>query len=491
MGFRTLTCPIAKKCGGCEWLAVPYPIQLRRKREAVEELFRDYLEDARHGATVDELRIYGMDDPVAFRHKAATPFAPGKRGFVRSGFYARGTHRIVPCSACLTEDPRCRPILNAVARISSELGIRAYDEDKGTGLLRHGVVRTGWKSNEGLLTLVTNGDSFPHAKELAKAVAQKAKVRLSVVQNVNQRRTNAILGFKNKTLLGSGVMHDRLLDVEFTVGPTSFYQTNPEQTEVLYSLAIAQSRLDAGMRVLDAYCGIGTIGLCAAHQVEGLEVVGVERVEGAVADARRNAKANGLEQQARFVCADATSYMIDAARAGRKFDGVILDPPRAGSTSEFLSALCTLAPERVVYVSCNPQTQRRDVDLLVRQGYELDALAVVDLFPQTKHAETVAVLSRKSASKSFIPVSISPKDMGLSEEKEQPTYANICDYVQKTHGMKVSSLYVAQMKAECGLETQADRSGDKKQPKCPPEKREAILDAFRHFGLMGEDETEK
>ena len=201
----------------------------------------------------------------------------------------------------------------------------------------------------------------------------------------NQRRTNAILGFKNKTLLGSGVMHDRLLDVEFTVGPTSFYQTNPEQTEVLYSLAIAQSRLDAGMRVLDAYCGIGTIGLCAAHQVEGLEVVGVERVEGAVADARRNAKANGLEQQARFVCADATSYMIDAARAGRKFDGVILDPPRAGSTSEFLSALCTLAPERVVYVSCNPQTQRRDVDLLVRQGYELDALAVVDLFPQTKH----------------------------------------------------------------------------------------------------------
>ena len=491
MAYKTPKCAIAKSCGGCEWLSVPYPVQLERKRERVLELFAGFFRARRYPVTAEGVEVLGMAEPFEYRHKAATPFAPGKKGTVRSGFYERGTHCIVPCAQCLTEDPRCRPILNNVARAAERLGISAYNEDRGRGLLRHAIVRTGWKTSEGLLTIVCNGTIVNGLQELAETVAEAAPLELSVVQNINQRRTNAMLGSKNRTLVGPGVMHDTLLDVTFEIGPSSFYQTNPEQTETLYRTAIAQAGLVPGMRLLDAYCGIGTIGLCAAKQVPGLDVVGVEKVAGAVADARRNARANGLEEQARFVAADATQYLRDAAHNRERFDIVVLDPPRAGSTPEFIRSLCALAPERVVYVSCNPETQARDIELITDGGYLLDALTCVDMFPYTSHIETVAVLSRKSASKSFIPVSISPKDMGLSEEKEQPTYANIRDYVQKTHGMKVSTLYVAQMKAECGLETQADRSGDKKQPKCPPEKREAILDAFRHFGLIGEDGTEE
>lgn len=395
MGFATPTCPIAKRCGGCEWLAVPYPIQLRRKREAVVGLFSDLLTSEASEAAPGDVGIVGMEVPREYRHKAATPFSPGKGGMIRSGFYERGTHRIVPCAACLAEDPRCRPILNDVARVAERLKLRAYDEDKGRGMLRHAVVRTGWRTEEGLLTVVTNGNTLAHGRELAEAVAEAAPLRLSVVQNINQRRTNAILGPTSKPLLGPGVMHDSLLGVTFEIGPTSFYQTNPEQTEALYRLAIDGARLGPGQTLLDAYCGIGTIGLCAAKAQDGVSVVGVERVEGAVADARRNARANGLGDRARFVCADATAYLADSKRNRTGFDVVVLDPPRAGATEAFLSACDASGCGRIVYVSCNPVTQRRDLDFLVRRGWVLESLTVVDMFPHTKHAETVAALRRR------------------------------------------------------------------------------------------------
>ena len=487
MGFRTYTCKIARNCGGCEWLSVPYPIQLRRKQEQVESLLGDMA--ASCGARID--KICGVaGEPLAYRHKAATPFAPAGHGRIRCGFYAAGTHRIIPCEKCLVEDPRGRKILNGVTRVAERLHIPAYEEDRGIGVLRHAVVRCGYATDDVLLTLVTNVPELRGPDRVVAALRVECPEVTSIVQNVNTRRTNAILGKQNRTLWGTGVMHDKLLGCTFEIGPSSFYQTNPEQTELLYQLALDAADLEGGMSVLDAYCGTGTIGICAAAANSGVEVTGVERVASAVRCAERNARANGVAERCDFVAADATEWM--SRKAGeRHFDVVLMDPPRAGSTPEFLHGVANLAPERVVYVSCNVQTQARDLEVLLGRGYTLQSVAPVDMFPHTKHVETVAVLSRKSASKSFIPVSISPKDMGLSEEKDQPTYANIRDYVQKTHGMKVSSLYVAQMKAECGLETQADRSGDKKQPKCPPEKREAILDAFRHFGLMGEDETEK
>lgn len=390
MGYKTHTCPIARQCGGCEWLAVPYPIQLERKQRAVRELFDDAL--GRDGAEL--LEPVGMRRPLGYRHKAATPFSPGKRGALHSGFYARGTHRIVACPSCLVEAPRARETLNAVAEAARRLRVPAYDEDRGRGLLRHAVVRMGWKTDECLLTLVTNGERISGGRELAREIRKRAPWVTAIAQNVNQRRTNAILGRETRALYGGATMRDDLLGVSFQIGPTSFYQTNPEQTERLYSIAIEGARLAPGMRVLDAYCGIGTIGMCAARAVDGLSVVGVERVVGAVENARRNARSNGLAERCSFVCDDATAWMRDPRNVRDGFDVVIMDPPRAGSTPQFLAGAAGLAPGRIVYVSCNPKTQRRDIDELSRHGYRMESLAMVDMFPHTGHAETVAVLVR-------------------------------------------------------------------------------------------------
>ena len=388
MGYKTYTCPISRDCGGCEWLAVPYPIQLRRKQEQVEQLLgRMARED---GASIEPIR--GMDSPTRYRHKAATPFAHARGGRVLCGFYAAGTHRIVPCESCLVEDKRARDVLNGVARVAERLHIPPYDEDRGVGVLRHAVVRCGWKTDDVLLVLVTRVDELRGADRLVSELRSECPEVTSIVQNVNDRRTNAILGRRCKTLFGPGHMHDRLLDCTFEIGPTSFYQTNPEQTEVLYELAI--DGLGGARRVLDAYCGTGTIGICSAVAREGLQVVGVEQVSGAVACARRNAAANGVAERCRFVAEDATSWMTRNG-AEERFDAVIMDPPRAGSTPEFVAGVATLAPERVVYVSCNVTTQARDLEWLRERGYRLARVAPVDMFPHTKHVESVVVLERR------------------------------------------------------------------------------------------------
>ena len=421
MGYKTYTCPIAKTCGGCEWLAVPYPIQLRRKREAVEELFADVVAEGKSAETRRRISVVGMDgnaarvmaelgvdvgstttaagaaptEPIHYRHKAATPFAPGAHGIVRCGFYAQGTHQIVPCSSCLVEVPRARVALAATARSAEELHLPAYEEDRGRGLLRHAVVRVGFATDECLLSVVVNERNRSWENEFVSRIRTHAPFVTAIALNVNRRRTNAILGRETHALLGAGRMSDQLLGCSFEIGATSFYQTNPAQTERLYALAIAGAQLEPGMRVLDAYCGIGTIGLCAAHQVENLEIVGIEQGEGAVADARINATRNGLGQRCRFIRADATAYLGDAHHARTHFDVVLMDPPRAGATMAFLRGIARIAPQRIVYVSCNPMTQRRDVDQLLASGYCLESLTLVDMFAHTKHAETIAILRRR------------------------------------------------------------------------------------------------
>lgn len=395
MGYRTYNCDIAKRCGGCEWLAVPYPLQLKRKQQAVEELFGEVAEE--DGARLNA--IVGMDEPLAYRNKAATPFAPGPKGRVLSGFYQRGTHRIVACRSCLVEDGRCREVLNGVARAATWVGIPAYDEDRGTGVLRHAVVRAGFATSDMLLTVVTNGPRLPRREKFLRELQRNAPQVTSIVQNINDRRTNAMLGYQNVTLTGPGVMHDKLLGCTFEIGPTSFYQTNPRQTEVLYRLAIEAADLRDGNEVLDAYCGTGTIGICAVSAARaagsGVHVTGVEQVRDAVSCARRNAQANSLAGACDFVCDDATEYMRRAAgHGGHGVDVVIMDPPRAGSTPDFLNRVADLGPSRVVYVSCNPKTQARDMEVLRYRGYCLRGLTPVDMFPHTKHVETVALLTR-------------------------------------------------------------------------------------------------
>ena len=385
MGYKTYTCPIARDCGGCEWLAVPYPIQLRRKQEQVEELLGEMVKA--DDTALEPIR--GMDEPVRYRHKAATPFAHARGGRVLAGFYAAGTHRIVPCEECLVEEPRARRALNAVAHAAEKLHIPPYNEDRGIGVLRHAVVRCGWKTGDILLTLVTRVDELRGADRLVSELRAEVPELTSIVQNVNDRRTNAILGRRCRTLFGPGFMHDRLLGCTFEIGPTSFYQTNPAQTEVLYQLAL--EGVAGAEHVLDAYCGTGTIGICAASNSNEMQVTGVDQVTGAISCARRNAAANGVAERCRFVAADATAWM---AREGKdeRFDAVIMDPPRAGSTPEFLGGIASLAPERVVYVSCNVVTQARDLELLRARGYRLTRVTPVDMVPHTQHVECVVTL---------------------------------------------------------------------------------------------------
>ena len=389
MGYKTFTCDIARQCGGCEWLSVPYPIQLRRKQEEFEKQLGAMV--AADGGQI--LPIRGMDDdPLAYRYKAATPYAY-VGGHIRCGFYAAGTHRIVPCKNCLVEDPQAREILNDVARVAERLHVPAYNEDKGTGVLRHAVVRCGWATKDVLLTIVTNTQKLRGASELVSALREKNPQLTSIVQNVNDRRTNAILGKQSNNLFGPGTIHDRLLGCTFEIGPTTFYQTNPAQTEVLYQLAIDGAQLGQGGRVLDAYCGCGTIGICAAATSNQVQVTGVEKVTSAIKSAKKNAASNNVADRCEFVAADATAWM---RREGREqgFDVVLMDPPRAGSTPEFLNGVGDLAPKRVVYVSCNIATQARDLEVLRGRGYRIETATPVDMFPHTKHIESVVTLAR-------------------------------------------------------------------------------------------------
>ena len=437
MGYKTPTCSIARSCGGCEWLSVPYPIQLNRKQAQVEELLAPLA--SINNVTIEP--ICGMDEPLAYRHKAATPFAPGKGRVVRSGFYASGTHKIIASKECLVEDGRARAILNDVAYLAGQFNIHAYQEDRGKGALRHGVVRCGYATDDVMLVLVVNGQHLPHEQEFIAALRKEHPELTSIFLNVNQKRTNAILGRETRLLWGSTSMSDKLLGCTFEIGPTSFYQTNPQQTEVLYQLAIdgalaGSEQSDAALtnastqannlRVLDAYCGTGTIGLCLAHAAEAqginLLLTGVDQVENNIQMARRNARNNKLE--AEFICDDATRYMQALAKDGQNFDVIILDPPRAGSTPAFLKATTQLAQKKIVYVSCNVVTQARDLKVLLDSGFAIERVTPVDMFPHTKHVETVALLSKLDVDK-HIDVKIKLDELDLTSAESKASYAQI------------------------------------------------------------------
>lgn len=407
-------------CGGCEWLGLPYRKQLARKHAATAELFEPLLEAFSWdvevapvlgmGASREDGPVTVDDAPLAaprmFRHKAATPFAPGRgkdeRHVVHSGFFARGTHDIIPCPTCAVEALGTRELLNEVACACERLGIPAYDEDRDTGQIRYAIVRAGWRTDEMMLTLVTRNRSVPHLDKLVEELRAFEPRLVTIAQNVNPRRTNAILGGETHVLWGADRMADRLLECTFEISPTSFYQVNPQQTEVLYRCAIEGMDLQEGDVVLDAYCGSGTIGLSAAAAARtagrNVKLIGVERNVEGVRDARRNAALNGMGETspvpAQFIAQDATVYLQQAAANGTHVDVLIMDPPRAGSTPAFLAAAAALAPRRIVYISCNPVTQVRDLELLGEAGYTPQCLTPVDLFPHTSHVEKVAVLTR-------------------------------------------------------------------------------------------------
>lgn len=504
-------CPIMHACGGCGWLGLPYHKQLKRKHAAMEELFSPVIE--RFSWDIEVEAVLGMGptsttgpvtasdaplvSPRAFRHKAATPFAPGPNGAVLNGFFSRGTHTIIPCPTCAVEAKGARETLCDVARLVGELGIPAYDEDRMAGQLRHAILRCGWRTDESMLTLVTRTREVPHLEELVDALSTAHPELVSIAQNVNPRATNAMLGGETRLLHGKPRMRDALLDCTFEISPVSFYQVNPQQTEVLYRTAIDGMDLRDGDVLLDAYCGSGTIGLSAAARARalgmGMRLIGVERNVEGVRDAMRNAQLNGLDQGASFISRDATAYMGDAARGGACVDILVMDPPRAGSTPAFIEAASALGPRRIVYISCNPTTLARDLELLGGEGYRAERLTPVDLFPHTGHTEMVAVLTREKSVKSYAFVDVSTDELDLGNTGKKATYKQIQSYVEEKYGLKVSPLYIAGVKDEYGLEKQFSYEENgmaaKKRPSCPKEKHDAIVDALIHFGMLDEGTT--
>lgn len=385
----TYRCPVAQRCGGCEWLGMPYGTQLERKQDYIEDLFADFKADVEP--------IVGMEEPSRYRNKVQLPFAPGKptrdgRTSVMWGIFERGSHYIVPCRDCLVEDERARPIIATVAELLPRYNIKPYNEKTGEGFVRYALVRTAHVTGEVMLTLVCNGSRLPSAKAFLGQLLNRHPEIVTVVLNVNRERTSVILGDEEKVLVGPGYIEDRLCGCRFRISSSSFYQTNPIQAERLYDIAVEMAGLKPGDRIGDAYCGTGTIGIVAAKK-SGAKLLGVERNPDAVIDARENAELNGIED-AEFVVGDAGSVFARMARAGEELDVVFMDPPRAGSSQAFLANLSRLGPTRVVYISCEPRTQHHDIMALVKNGYRVTRIRPVDMFPHTDHVENVVLLER-------------------------------------------------------------------------------------------------
>ena len=385
MGYKTYNCDVSKRCGGCEWLAVPYPIQLKRKQEEIEGLFKGF-----RNARINP--IIGMDEPLHCRNKIIVCFTSDKSGKVRYGLYEKRSHRIIERSDCIVEDERAKPILNTLAKLATSFKLSVYNEETGYGFLRYALLRIGKKTGEVLVCLVANGETLYGAKAFVRKLREAHPEVKTVVLNVNKRNTNVVLGERERVLYGPGFIEDELLGCRFRISSTSFFQVNPTQTERLYSKAIELAGLDDTQTLIDAYCGIGTIGLIASKHAA--QVFGVEVNKQAIKDARSNASRNRIEN-ATFIAEDAGKFMRQMAADRQRADVVILDPPRSGSDERFLASLCEMRPKRVVYISCNPKTQVRDVEFLEERGYKLLEVTPVDMFPHTKHVETVVSLSRQ------------------------------------------------------------------------------------------------
>lgn len=380
------SCPLqAQRCGGCPQLSVPYAGQLAAKQRRAEALFAPLAPVA---------PILGAADPWHYRNKAIASFAE-QRGRLTAGIYAAGTHRVLPLpeSGCLLQAPILDRTIAAVVQTARALRWPAYREDQGTGLLRHVLVRWGHATNQVLVVLVTAADRLPGSRQFVAALRRAAPWVTTVVHNCNLRRTSAVLGRQVRVLYGPGQIEDTLCGLTFALSAGSFYQVNPAQTERLYDRALAYAELSGRPTVLDAYCGIGTIGLVAAKHGAG-QVLGVEVNPDAVKDAIQNAKENEVKN-AYFTCGDAGEFLEEAALQGERWDVVFMDPPRAGASREFLTALCACGPKRVVYISCDPETLSRDLGILQANHYQIEAIQPVDMFPHTQHIECVVRLTRK------------------------------------------------------------------------------------------------
>ena len=375
-------CPVSKKCGGCQLLDMPYSQQLTLKKKQLEETLKGICKVQ---------TVIGMEQPFHYRNKVHAVFDRDRRGNIISGIYQENTHIVVPVEKCLIEDEKADEIIGTIRGMLKSFKIRTYDEDTGYGLLRHVLIRKGFQSGEIMVVLVTASPVFPSKNNFVKALREKHPEITTIVQNINGRGTSMVLGDREQVLYGKGYITDQLCGCTFRISSKSFYQVNPVQTEILYNKAITYAGLTGKEKVIDAYCGTGTIGLIAASKAK--EVIGVELNRDAVKDAVINAKRNNIKNE-QFYNADAGKFMVELSEQNKKVDVVFMDPPRAGSDEAFLSSVVKLAPKKVVYVSCNPETLARDLKYLTRHGYQAVECQPCDMFPFTKHVETIVALHR-------------------------------------------------------------------------------------------------
>ena len=467
-------CPYYGRCGGCDFQHLTYPEELRAKRQRVQDAITRL-----GGAAVEVEEILGAKDPTHYRNKSQYPV--GADGAI--GFFRERSHQVVAVERCLIQRPEADRTAEAVRAWMRRYKISAYDETTGKGLVRHVYVRVN-RAGEILCCLVVNGRGVPREPELAALVRAAAPGTVGVLINSNTRKGNVVLGERYRTVWGQDYLMDTLRGLTFKLSVPSFYQVNPAQTEVLYGKALEFAALTGTETVLDLYCGIGTITLCMAGTAK--RVIGAEIVPEAIRDAEENAARNGIEN-ADFFCGDAADVAARLEAQGLRPDVVTVDPPRKGLAPEVICSVAAMGPDRVVYVSCDPATLGRDVKLFAQTGYALTRACAVDMFPGTRHVETVVLLSKLNT-KQHIEVELNLDELDLTSAESKATYDEIKAYVLEKHGLKVSSLYISQVKRKCGLDVGQNynlpKKEDAKVPQCPPKKEAAIMEALKHFQIL-------
>ncbi|MBU3878189.1 23S rRNA (uracil(1939)-C(5))-methyltransferase RlmD [Faecalicatena sp. AGMB00832] len=483
-------CPFARKCGGCQIQEMSYEKQLEFKNRKIRgnlERIAGFSPDL-----LDKVMepIVGMEEPFYYRNKAQFPFGTDKEGNPITGFYAGRTHDIIANTDCALGVSVNQEILEIVLDFMKEYRIASYDEKSGNGLIRHVLIRYGFTTKEIMVCLVINGKKIPRGEELAERL-KKIDGMTSITISSNMKNTNVIMGESYETLWGQGFITDYIGDVKYQISPLSFYQVNPVQTEKLYGLALDYAGLKGDETVWDLYCGIGTISLFLAQKAK--QVYGVEIVPQAIEDAQNNARINGIEN-AKFYVGKAEEVLPEYYREYEKehpgeaahADVIVVDPPRKGCEESLLKTMVDMKPEKIVYVSCDSATLARDLKVLCGEGYQVERVRGVDQFPMTGHVETVVLLSKLKSTKS-IEVEIKLDEMDLTQAESKATYAEIKEYVLKNTGLKVSQLYIAQVKRKHGIIERVNYNtgnGKAKIPQVPLEKEQAIEEALRHFKMI-------
>lgn len=491
-----VVCPMARKCGGCQIQEMKYPAQLAFKESKV----RGNLERIGEvpGELLDQIMhpVVGMDEegmqPFRYRNKAQFPIGTDKDGRVTAGFYAGRTHSIIENTDCVLGVEVNEEILNCILDFMEEFEIPAYDEVKHKGLVRHVLLRYGFKTDEIMVCLVINGKTIPHCHDLVGRLRQIPGMT-SITLSSNTAKTNVIMGDTIRLLWGQEFITDYIGEIKYQISPLSFYQVNPVQTEKLYGLALDYAGLTGNETVWDLYCGIGTISLFLAKKAK--QVYGVEIVPQAIDDARNNAKINDITN-AEFYVGKAEEVLpeyykeYEKTHNGEKAhaDVIVVDPPRKGCEESLLQTIVDMQPEKVVYVSCDSATLARDVKFLRANGYELKDVTPVDQFPHTVHVETVCLLSKLHEAKHHVNVRLDMDELDLTSAESKATYEEIKAYVLEKHGLQVTNLYIAQVKRKCGIIERENynkpKSEDAKQPQCPEDKEKAIKDALEYFGMV-------